>query len=191
MTPNILAQCTGARIDRAQTFAPFISTALAVYSITTPVRQAAFLANVGVESGGLHWLTELWGPTAQQSRYEGRADLGNVHPGDGARFKGHGLLQVTGRANHARARDRLRARFPDWEVPDFEAEPEKLALPEWAALSAGDYWDDHKINAFADAGDFDGCCDLVNRGHKTERIGDANGYVERLALYNIALQVLS
>ena len=91
----------------------------------------------------------MWGPTAAQSNYEGRADLGNSQPGDGSRYRGHGLIQVTGRFNHARVRDRLRARLGDG-VPDFEASPELLAQPEWAAMSAADYWDDRGLNALAD-----------------------------------------
>lgn len=188
MTPKELALATGARIDRATTFLPYIEAAMAAYGIDqTPQRKFMFLANVGHESGGLHWLTELWGPTPPQARYEGRADLGNTHPGDGAKFKGHGLFQTTGRANHASARDRLRAKFPDLVVPDFEQEPEKLAEPQWAALSAADFVDREGLNAVADTGDFDGYCDRVNRGHKTRAVGDSNGYAERVALYQ-ALQ---
>ena len=84
MTPQELAQATGARIDRAQTFQPIIDAAAPDFEINTPERMAAFLAQVGHESGGLHWLVELWGPTDQQSRYEGRADLGNSVEGDDA-----------------------------------------------------------------------------------------------------------
>jgi putative chitinase len=160
------------------------------YAIDTPVRQAMFLANVGPESGRLQFTTELWGPTPAQRRYEGRADLGNTRPGDGSRFRGHGLLQTTGRANHAAVRDCLRRRFPTMGVPDFEAVPEALALPAWAALSAADYWDMRSPNAWADRGDFDGICDLINRGHKTALEGDSNGWAERLQLYKAARRAL-
>lgn len=190
MTPEVLAVCTGARIDRARTYAVPLTDAMQEYHIDTPVRQAAFLPNVGHESGGLHWAEEVWGPTASQLRYEGRLDLGNTQPGDGQRFKGHGLLETTGRKNHAAARDRLRARFPDLGVPDFEAYPEALALPQWAALSAADYWDMRKLNDWADRGDFDGVCDLINLGRKTITIGDANGYAERFKLWGFAKTAL-
>ncbi len=69
--------------------------------INTPARAAAFLAQVGHESGQLRYLREIWGPTPAQVRYEGRADLGNAQPGDGKRFMGRGLIQITGRKNYA------------------------------------------------------------------------------------------
>lgn len=192
MTPEMLAVCTGCRrpLLAAAWLAP-IEFAMAAYGIDTALRQAAFLAQIGHESGGLQYTTEIWGPTPAQARYEGRADLGNTQPGDGKRFRGHGLIQTTGRFNHARVRDRLRAKFPNRDVPDFEADPEALALPEWAALSAADFWDDHDLNKWADAGDFDGVSDVINRGRKTAKEGDANGYADRLARYNDAREVLA
>lgn len=181
--------CLGASLASLW-FGPVVE-AMREYSIDTPARQAAFLAQIGHESGNLHYSTELWGPTPTQARYEGRADLGNDQPGDGRKFRGHGLLQTTGRYNHARVRDRLRARFPERNVPDFEENPEALALPEWAALSAADFWHDHGLNKWADAGDFDGVSDIINRGKKTAKEGDAIGYRERRALYDLARGVLA
>jgi putative chitinase len=169
VSPEHIAACTGARIDRAERFAPYLSAGMAFYGIDTPQRQAAFLAQVGHESGGLKYVSEIWGPTAAQERYEGRLDLGNVKPGDGSRFRGHGLIQTTGRRNHALVRDRLRQRFHD--VPDFELEPEALMDTQWAALSACDYWDMRHLNKLADAGDFEGITKAIN--------GGLNGYEDR------------
>lgn len=184
MTPKTLATCTGATIKRAEVFADVLSAGMAFYSIDTGLRQAAFLANLGHESGRLVYTTEIWGPTPAQKRYEGRADLGNTQPGDGSKYRGHGLIQTTGRANHAAVRDRLRERFTG--VPDFEEEPERLAETQWAALSACDYWDMRGLNTWADAGNFDAVCDLINRGRVTAAVGDSNGWADRLALYNVA-----
>lgn len=190
MNPELIALCTGARPDRAERCAESLTTAMKLFDIDTPIRQAMFLANVGHETGGLHFLTEIWGPTDAQKRYEGRADLGNTQPGDGRRFCGHGMLQTTGRFNHAAVRDRLRARFPNMEVPDFEADPGALALPQWAALAAGDYIAMRDCQRFADIDDFDGYCDIINRGRKTAADGDSNGWEDRTRLYKAARRVL-
>ena len=183
MTPELLKIATGCRsLALATDWLPHVKRAMALYYIDlTPERTGMFLANVGHESGGLLYTSELWGPTPTQARYEGRKDLGNTQPGDGRRFKGHGLIQTTGRYNHAKVRDRLRAKFPDMDVPDFEAYPELLAQIEWAALSAADFADMVGLNAIADRGDFDGYCDTINRGRITATVGDSNGYAERLS----------
>jgi len=180
MTPSLIAQCTGARLDRAERFAGPLSAGMAFYAIDTPKRQAAFLAQIGHESGGLKWTSELWGPTAVQSRYEGRKDLGNTQVGDGSKYRGHGLIQTTGRFNHARVRDRLRKRFDD--VPDFEDDPQALADTQWASLSACDYWDDRKLNALADEGDFLRITLKIN--------GGTNGLDDRYARHGAAMVAL-
>lgn len=165
MTPQLLRAATGCSEQAAEVFAPLITEACALYEINTPVRLADFLAQVSHESGSLKWVREIWGPTPAQRRYEGRADLGNVEPGDGERFPGRGLIQTTGRFNYAAVRDRLRARLPATTiVPDFEAEPEALEQPRWAALSAADYWDWRGLNALADSGDFEAQTRKINGG---------------------------
>jgi putative chitinase len=116
--------------------------------------------------------------------------LGNTQAGDGQRFRGAGDLQITGRANFAAARDRLRARWPKLGVPDFEAEPDKAGEPQWAAMLACDYIDRVKANQYADVMNFDAYADLINRGRVTLAPGDANGFQKRLALAITALRVL-
>ena len=190
MDAKTLAICTGATAPQANLFLPDLTAAMEAYGIDTPLRKAAFLAQIGHESGGLRWLHELWGPTPAQRRYEGRKDLGNTQTGDGKKYRGHGLIQVTGRFNHARARDRLRERWGD-DVPDFEVRPDLLAQPQWAAYSAADFWESAGCNKYADASDFDGVSDVINRGRKTAPVGDANGYPARVALYKKALEVLA
>jgi putative chitinase len=186
VSPEVLAACTGARIDRAERFAPYLSAGMAFYGIDTPQRQAPFLANVGHESMGLKHTTEIWGPTPAQERYEGRKDLGNTRLGDGSRFRGHGLIQTTGRANHAAVRDRLRQRFDN--VPDFEAEPEALTDTQWAALSACDYWDMRHLNDLADAGDFEEVCARING--RNRNTGLPNGYEDRCERFAFAKRAL-
>lgn len=165
----------------AQVWYEPIRTACLAYDIDTPERVAAFLAQIGHETGGLRWIREIWGPTAAQARYEGRADLGNTQPGDGFKFRGRGLIHTTGRANYTAVTRRLRERLLD--VPDFTQNPPALEAPKWAAYSAADYWDMRGINAAADAGDFERATRLVN--------GGLNGYEDRLARLVSAQQVIS
>ena len=87
--------------------------------------------------------------------YEGRVDLGNTQPGDGVRFKGRGLIQTTGRKNHALVRDRLRQRFHD--VPDFELEPE--------ALMGADRLADHRAGSFEFSERRHGRLGILRPGH--------------------------
>lgn len=171
MTPQQLRDATGCIPERAQLFADHLSTACRLYGIDTPARQAAFIAQLAHESGALRYVREVWGPTPAQARYEGRADLGNTQPGDGRRYCGRGLIQVTGRHNYARARDQLHLLMPD--APDFEAQPEELERPQWAALSAAEYWASHGCNELADAGDFERITRRIN--------GGLNGQADRLA----------
>lgn len=175
MTPQQLSRATGARIDRATAFLPHIAAAMAEFGIDTPVRQAAFLAQIGHESGNLRYTSEIWGPTPVQSRYEGRADLGNTQPGDGSRFRGRGLIQTTGRHNYAATGNALGV--------DLLANPHLLAEPALAARSAGWYWQAHNLNALADTGDFLRLTKRIN--------GGTNGLADRMALHSAATEALA
>jgi putative chitinase len=173
----------GITSERADYWLPWINESMSLYGINNRNRISIFLAQVGHESGRLKYTSEIWGPTATQRRYEGRKDLGNIYPGDGSRFRGHGLIQTTGRYNHRRVTQRLRARFPTLAIPDFEAEPTKLTLPRWAALSAADYWDMIGANALADRQEFTRITKLIN--------GGTNGLADRKALWSSFLKVLA
>lgn len=107
--------------------------------LTTDLRLAHFLAQLAHESAGFKTTEEY----ASGSAYEGRRDLGNTQPGDGRRFKGRGLIQVTGRHNARRMSKVL--------GPDFDANPELLRRFPWAADTAAVFWDDHRLNDYADA----------------------------------------
>lgn len=175
MTPQDLVACTGARIDRATEFLPFLEDAMHEFQINTPQRQAAFLAQVGHESGGLHWLVEIWGPTDTQRRYEGRYDLGNIAPGDGFKFRGRGLIQLTGRGNYKTAGAALGV--------DLIEQPELLGEPALACRSAAWFWSSRGLNELADAGEFERITKRIN--------GGLNGYAERLGLWEAAKVALA
>ena len=91
-----IAKATGSTLELAEKFRPYLNKYMDKYEINTPNRILAFLSQVGTESGGLKWTQEL----ASGSAYEGRKDLGNIYAGDGVKFKGRGLIQLTGRANY-------------------------------------------------------------------------------------------
>ncbi|AIY42454.1 hypothetical protein LT85_3296 [Collimonas arenae] len=73
---------------------------------------------------------------------------------------------------------------------DCVEHPELLEQPVGACRSAGRFWKTNNLNKWADVGDFDGVCDLVNLGRKTAAVDDANGYADRLAIYERARRVL-
>lgn len=169
ITPAQLQRIMGIRPALATRWAPYIARAMALSDCATPKRRAAWLAQVGHESGCLRYTRELWGPTAQQRRYEppttlaGR--LGNTAPGDGTRYKGRGLIQITGRANYRLCAERMAGLVAGAEVPDFEEQPELLERPDWAALSAALYWHTRNLNRWADSGDFAELTRRINGGY--------------------------
>lgn len=179
MAPQMVKACTGSTLLLATKYAPFLTEAMDKYEVSTTARQAAFLAQVGHESGGLAWFHEGWGPTEAQTRYErapnapwptSPADahldkfdrnrlaytLGNDRPGDGRRFAGLGPIQITGRTNY-----RLIGTVMGLPLED---NPALLEDPENACLSAGAFWKLKGCNVFADSGDFVGLTKRINGG---------------------------
>ena len=160
---------------QAGVFVPALNTAMSRYGIVGTPRAAAFIAQVGHESGQFRWLKELWGPTAQQASYEGRADLGNTVKGDGSKYRGRGLIQITGRANYAACGEALGL--------DLLSKPELLEQPQYAAMSAAWFWSTRGLNTLADQGEFMKITRRIN--------GGVNGLADRQALYDKALKVLA
>ena len=130
-----IPNATESNIDRF--LQPLIDT-MTKYKINTGPRMAAFLAQIQHESGSLKYVREI----ASGEAYEGRISLGNTEPGDGKRFKGRGILQITGRLNYKLLSISLGV--------DFVANPELLEEPQYAALSAGWFWNARKLNELAD-----------------------------------------
>ena len=160
-----------APISRIIAYVDAINESLEKYQINTLPRSRMFLAQIGHESGQLRYTEEL----ATGSDYEGRKDLGNTEVGDGVRYKGRGLLQITGRRNYALCSLGL-------DLPLLE-NPELLTQPEYAALSAGWYWYNCNLNSYCDKDDFIGLTRRIN--------GGINGLQDRLMLYERAKQVLT
>lgn len=160
---------------QAGVFVPVLNTAMVRFQIVGTKRVAAFIAQVGHESGQLRWVREIWGPTAQQAGYEGRADLGNTVAGDGSKYRGRGLIQITGRANYAACGEAL--------ALDLINQPELLEQPKNACLSAAWFWAVNGLNTLADAGDFEKITRRIN--------GGLNGQADRLKLWSKATAVLA
>lgn len=151
-----------------------VQDAMDEFGIDTVARSAAFLAQVGHESGGFIYTKELWGPTPAQERYEGRSDLGNTQPGDGKRYMGRGLIQITGRSNYAQAAQGLGV--------DVLRDPQLLERADLAARSAAWWWQAHGCNALAASGDFEALTRRIN--------GRLNGYEDRMRRWEVARAVL-
>ena len=159
----------------AGVFVPVLNTAMNRYQIVGPKRIAAFIAQIGHESGQLKYVKEIWGPTAAQARYESRKDLGNTVAGDGSKYRGRGLIQITGRTNYIICGEAL--------ALDLINQPELLEKPQHACMSAAWFWATKGLSTLADAGQFDKITQRINGGQ--------NGAADRQALYARALKVLA
>lgn len=186
LSAHTLAAAVGCGPATAACWIKPINAACQVYEITTARRMAAFLAQVGHESASLSRTTEnlnysavalrrTWpsrfdAATANQYArkpeaiankvYGGR--LGNKVEGDGWRYRGRGLIQVTGRANYEAVSDLIREKVRT--APDLIADPDALTDPKWAALSAAAYWHDHDLSELADMGQFTAITRRINGG---------------------------
>lgn len=153
------------------------------YQINNRRRLAAWLATLAQESGEFRYQEEL----ASGAAYEGRHDLGNTHPGDGVKFKGHGRIQGTGRDVHQAYTNYLKT---SRHLPfvDFIAEPKRLATEPYSTDFAGWFVNGYKhLNDEADAGNFLRYSIGVNgRGHN----GMPNAWPERQAYYSKALRAI-
>ncbi len=160
-------------------YLPFLNRVMEEYEINTPLRSAAFLAQLAHESGEFRYMEEIWGPTEAQRRYEPpsnlAAKLGNTEKGDGKRFKGRGPIQITGRYNYERYGKLLGV--------DLVSNPELAATPQIAFSIAGLFWRSNGLNQLADHDDIVTITIRIN--------GGKNGLAERKAYYNKAKAILA
>jgi putative chitinase len=190
--------------ERALTYGAPLASAMEEFGITPSLHVAMFLANVLAETGALRMVEEnlnysadrlmaVWPArfapdgrlAAQYARqperianyvYANREGNGDVASGDGWRFRGAGLHQLTFKNNQL-------ACAKHFGIPPSKI-GEWLRTPEGASRSAAWFWTVAGCSKHADAGDFDGVCDTINRGRKTKPEGDSIGFPARLDAFN-------
>lgn len=159
----VMPQALPKRIDLY--FEPLVA-GMKKHGITTPLRIAHFIAQLAHESGAFRYAEEL----ANGSAYEGRNNLGNTQPGDGVRYKGRGLIQLTGRANYAA--------YSKAAGVDYLAKPQQLASDAFAAVDVACwFWETRDLNKLADADDVRGITRRINGGFNG--IDDRIDYLRR------------
>lgn len=166
--------------DKAGVFVPGLNATMGKYAIITRLRIAAFIAQIGHESGHFRYVRELGGD-AYLAKYDtGRLAqrLGNTPEadGDGQKYRGRGLIQITGHDNYFACSEAL---FGDSRLL---VTPELLEQPVYASMSAGWFWQGRGLNTLADRGDFEKITRRIN--------GGLNGWEDRQKLYRRALEVL-
>jgi len=134
-------------------YTPALAFELPRYDITSRVRICHFLAQILHESGELRYTEEL----ASGADYEGRKDLGNIYPGDGIKYKGRGLIQLTGRFNYRDAGQALGY--------DYESNPYLVAQLPHSLLVSCWFWQSRGLNVLADKGDLAGITLRINGGY--------------------------
>lgn len=141
--------------------ATYLNQYMASYEINTPLRLANLLAQCAHESDGFKTLEEY----ASGAAYEGRKDLGNTEKGDGVKYKGRGMIQLTGRGNYTIYGARLNL--------DLVNNPTLAATGKVSVLTALEYWKTKGLNALADKDDINTITHRINGGE--------NGLPQRIA----------
>ena len=145
------------RPEKLEVYTDAFNKVFPAYDINTPRRIAAFLGQVGVESGELKYDRELASKYNKRdvtnpyesigTLYEGRKNLGNTEPGDGPKYIGRGILQLTGRANYTSMSKKIGA--------DLVNNPELAREPEISTKIACLYFKERGLLELADAWDLD------------------------------------
>ena len=178
LTAEQIAKASGSSLENAEKFRPYLNKYLDKYGVNTPNRVLAFLSQIGHESGGFKYTQEL----ASGSAYEGNTDLGNVYAGDGVKYKGRGLIQLTGRANYQKMSEKT--------GKDLINNPQLVEQPDLATEVSVIWWKDRKrngltLNQWADKFDLTQPLDSANNKDIHENItrginGGTTGISDRL-----------
>ncbi|WP_371056718.1 glycoside hydrolase family 19 protein [Rhodosalinus sp. K401] len=183
MSVDLLARIAGRPVSGNMAS---VMVGLAAYGaragLDRPHRLAHFLAQLGHESAGFRHDHEVWGPSAAQSRYDVREDLGNTpqRDGDGYLYRGRTPIQLTGRDNYRQFH--AWARGAGLGPPDFVADPDLVLTDTWEGLAPIWFWESRSLGRWADENDAEMLTRRIN--------GGLNGYRNRLDWYARAALVL-
>lgn len=166
ITKKILKQIAPNANDKIITdLEKYLDEYLAKYNLNTWLRVCHFIAQAAHETAGFRTLEEY----ASGAAYEGRKDLGNVKAGDGVRYKGRGIFQLTGRANYQNYGDRIGYNLVD--------NPKLASDPKISVLTAMEYWNTNKLSMSADRDDIAAITKRINGGFNG--FDDRKAYLER------------
>lgn len=156
---QILAIMPNAK-DKVDAFIPYINGYAEVFHIDTPKRMAHFLAQIAHESGELRYTKELGNRNYFRKYDVGKLKniLGNLKDGDGYKYRGRGLIQITGRANYQAYQN------SKYCTGDIMENPQLLELPLGATKSAMWWWWKHDLNKLADSDSFVAITKIINGG---------------------------
>lgn len=201
MNAEQLAQALKLTPAKAEEWIDAINETFDRFDISTPERQACFLGQCAHESGGFTALKEnlnykqeslckVWPkrfPTIDDAEpyhkqpekiankvYANRMGNGDEESGDGWKYRGRGLIQLTGHDNYKACGEALGV--------DLLSDPDLVSTPQYAALSAGWFWDKNHLNAYADKNDMEGLTKKIN--------GGTHGIDDRVARTQLALDTL-
>lgn len=149
----------GATLANCEKFLNPLNVTMQKYGITTPLRQAHFLCQIAWESGQLRYTEEIASGAAYDTGAKAKA-LGNTlqKDGDGQRYKGRGLIQITGRANYKRYGAYIGKDMEDLQQKNWLL----LKEPDLACDSAGWFWQTHGLNAKADRDEHTNITKVIN-----------------------------
>jgi putative chitinase len=147
--------CPYAKDSNLDKYIPHLNMMMDKYDITTVLRISHFIAQVAHESGSFNYCAEI----ASGAAYEGRKDLGNVHRGDGIKFKGRGLIMITGFVNYNEVSLDI---FGD---DSLLISPATLEQPPYSVEAACWFWKKHGLNELADKDDIKPITKVINGGY--------------------------
>jgi hypothetical protein len=143
-------------LDNVRANWPLVEDALDKRDVYSPLSGIAAISTIAVETGRFYPIRERGGPTYLTNLYENRKDLGNMTPGDGAKFCGRGFVQITGRVNYAH--------FGEEVGMDLENNPEAALDPAVAAHILALYFHERRIHVYADQQNWEMVRRRVNGG---------------------------